>query len=99
MNKEGLCMHAKLFQLCPTLCNPMDYSPPGSSVQGILQAGILEWVTMYSSRGSSQSRNQTGFPALQVNSLPTELPGKPRNSIYRACYKERGKQELILPWM
>ena len=33
---------AKLLQLCPTLCNPMDSSPPGSSVQGILQARILE---------------------------------------------------------
>ena len=31
-------------QYCPTLCNPMDYSPPGSSVHGILQAQILEWV-------------------------------------------------------
>ena len=36
-------VHAKLLQLCPTLCNPMDYSPPGSSVYGILQARILEW--------------------------------------------------------
>ena len=59
MNIEGLCFHVKLFQLCPTLCDPMDCSPPGSPVQGILQAGISEWVTMCSSRGSSQSRNQT----------------------------------------
>ena len=35
---------AKLLQLCPTLCNPMDSSPPGSSVHRILQARILEWV-------------------------------------------------------
>ena len=40
-------------QSCPTLCDPMDYSPPGSSVRGILQARILEWVVMPSSRGSS----------------------------------------------
>ena len=46
-------MHAKLLQSCPTLCDPMDYSPPGSSVHGILQARILEWVAMSSSRGSS----------------------------------------------
>ena len=38
------CMHAKLLQSCLTLCNPMDCSPPGSSVHGILQARILEWV-------------------------------------------------------
>ena len=37
-------MRAKLLQSCLTLCDPMDRSPPGSSVQGILQARILEWV-------------------------------------------------------
>ena len=46
-------------QLCPTLCNPMDCSPPGSSVHGISQARILEWVAISFSRGSSQSREQT----------------------------------------
>ena len=35
---------AKSLQLCPTLCNPIDGSPPGSPVPGILQAGTLEWV-------------------------------------------------------
>ena len=40
-------------QLCPTLCNSMDYSPPDSSVHGILQAGILDWVAIPFSRGSS----------------------------------------------
>ena len=43
-NYAVLC--AKLLQSCPTPCNPMDYSPPGSSVHGILQARILEWVAM-----------------------------------------------------
>ena len=43
---------AKLLQSCPTLCEPMDCSPPGSSVHEILQARILEWVAMPSSRGS-----------------------------------------------
>ena len=37
---------AKSLQLCPTLCDPMDHSLPGSSVQGILQAGVLEWVVI-----------------------------------------------------
>ena len=41
-------------QSCPTLCDPTDCSPPGSSVHGILQARILEWVAMPSSRGSSR---------------------------------------------
>ena len=49
----------KSLQLCLTVCNPMGYSPPSSSVHGILQARILEWVVMPSSRGSSQPRGQT----------------------------------------
>ena len=47
------------IQSCPTLCNPMDYSWPGSSVYGIFQARILEWVAISLSRGSSQSRDWT----------------------------------------
>ena len=46
-------------QSCPTLCNPMDCSPPGSPVHGILQARILEWVAISFSRGSSQPRDRT----------------------------------------
>ena len=46
-------MHAKSLQSCPTLCKPMDCSLPGSSVHGILQAGILEWVASSFSRGSN----------------------------------------------
>ena len=44
-------------QSCLTLCDPMNYSPPGSSVHGILQARILEWVAIPFSRGSSQPRD------------------------------------------
>ena len=51
------CVHAKSLQLCPTLCKPMDLSPPGSSVYGILQGRILEWVALPSSRGSSSPRD------------------------------------------
>ena len=47
-------VHARSLQLCPTLCNPMDCSPGGSSVPGISQAKILEWVAMPSSRGYFQ---------------------------------------------
>ena len=45
-------------QSCPTLCNPMDWSLPGSSVHGTLQASILEWVASPFSRGSSQPIDQ-----------------------------------------
>ena len=51
-----LCLAA---QSCPALCGPMDCSPPGSSVHGILQAKSLGWVVMPSSRGSSPPRDQT----------------------------------------
>ena len=51
-----LCLFA---QLCPTLCDPRDCSPPGSSVHGILQATTLEWAAMPSSRGSSRPRDRT----------------------------------------
>ena len=54
-----ICVCAKSLQSCPTLCNTMDCSPPGSSVRGIFQARILEWVAMPSSRGSSQPRDHT----------------------------------------
>ena len=47
-----------LAQSCPTLCDPTDSSPPGSSVHGILQVRILQWVAISFSRGSSQIRHQ-----------------------------------------
>ena len=52
-------MKVLITQLCPTLCNPTDYSPPGSSVHSILQAKILEWIAIPFSRGSSEPRDQT----------------------------------------
>ena len=47
-----VCVHAKLLQSYLTLCNLMDCSPPGSPVHVILQARLLEWIAMPSSRGS-----------------------------------------------
>ena len=109
-----LCL---VTQSCLTLCDPMDCSPPGSSM-GIIQARILEWVAISSSKGSSPSRDQSRvsytagfavwatreaiysgmgccflpqgnlpnpgiesrFPTLQPDSLPSEPPGKPKNT-------------------
>ena len=50
---------SEVAQLCPTLCYPMEYSPPGSSVHEIFQARILEWIAIFFSRGSSQPKDQT----------------------------------------
>ena len=50
---------SSVSQSCPTLCDQMDCSPPGSSLYGIFQASILEWVAIFYSRGSSQPRDRT----------------------------------------
>ena len=70
----------KVVLLCLTLCDPMDYSPPGFSVYRIFLARIPEWVAILFSRGSSQPRIKPRSPALQVDSLSAEPPGKPRNT-------------------
>ena len=54
-----VCVCVLVAQSCPTLCNFMDCNLPGSSVHEILQARILEWVAIPSSRGSSRPRDQT----------------------------------------
>ena len=58
-----------ITQLCPTLCDPMDCSPPGSSVHGISQASILEWVAISFSKGSSWHRNWT-----HVSCIDSQFP-------------------------
>ena len=64
-------------QLCPTLCSPIDCSPPGSSVHGILQARILEWAAMSSSsRGPSWPRDWAQFPASGGGFFTTASLGK-----------------------
>ena len=65
---------SEVAQLCPTLCDPMDCSLPGSSLHGILQAKILECVAISFSRGSSQPRIQPGSPTLQADALTSEPP-------------------------
>ena len=56
--EEGLARKSKVAQLCPTLFDPMDYSSPGTSVHGLLQARIQEWVAIPFSMGSSQPRDR-----------------------------------------
>ena len=64
-------------QSCLTLCDPMDCSPPGSSVHGILQARTLEWVPIPFSGNLSNSGTEPRSPILQADSLPSKPPGKP----------------------
>ena len=74
-------MRAKSIQSCLTVCDPMEWSPPGSSVHGILQAGILEWVAMPSSRGNLPDPGiepvSPESPALQADSLLWSHQGSP----------------------
>ena len=68
------CVCAKSLQLYPILCDPMDCSLPGSSIKGILQASILEWVATSFSRESSWPTDQAQV-SLQADSLLSEPPG------------------------
>ena len=64
-------------QSCLTLCPPMDCSPPGSSVHGILQARILEWLPFPSPVDLPNTRIEPRSPALQTDSLPSEPSRNP----------------------
>ena len=71
----------KAAQLCLTLCDPVDCSPPGSSVHGILQARILEWVAVPFSRKSSQPRGRTQVSHIAGGFLILSgPPGKSKNA-------------------
>ena len=63
-------MRVWCYQLCPTLCDPMDCSPPGSSVHWILQARILEWIAVSSSKDLPDAGIEPVSPALLDKSLP-----------------------------
>ena len=73
------CCCCLVAKLCPTHCDPMDciYSPPGSSVHGIFQAQVLEWVSISFSRGSSQPRDQTRISCIASGFLPLRQLGSP----------------------
>jgi len=83
MNSQTSAVQKKrklVVQSSLPLCDPADYSPPGSSVHRILQARILDWVAILFSRRSSEPGGETGSPALQADSLLFEPPGKPKRS-------------------
>ena len=71
-----VCMLAA--QSCLTACDPMDCSPPGSSIHGIFQVRILEWLAISFSRDLPHPGIELASPTLQADSLPTEPQGKPR---------------------
>ena len=86
-----MCEHVCwVAQLCPALCNLMYYSPPGSSVHGILQARILGWVAVSFSRGSSQPRDQTQASSVSCTAgrfFTTAPPGEAHIYIYPLFFR------------
>ena len=74
-------MQLSHFSHIQLLVDPMDCSPPGSSVHGLLQARILEWVAILSSRGSSPPRNQTRISCIAGGFFTDEPRGKPKPKI------------------
>ena len=74
---------AKLLQSCPTLCDPIDGSPPGSSVPGILQARILEWVAISFSNACMHAKSLQSCPTL-CDSMDSNLPGSSVHRILQA---------------
>ena len=80
-----MCMRAKSLQSCPILCYPMNCSPPGSSVYGILQSRILQWVSMPLQWDFPDSGIEPCLLCLlhwQVGSLPLVRPGEPTGPLY-----------------
>ena len=80
-----LCVCSKLLRSCLTLCDPIDHSSPGSSVHGIFQARILEWVAMPSPKGSSWPRHWTCISYVSCTG---------RRVIYTSAAK-KPKQECV----
>ena len=77
---KDLNNHMLVTQLCPALGDPMNCSLPGSSVHGILQAGVLKRIAILFSSGSSQPRDWTWVSCI-ASLLPSEPPGQPWASI------------------
>ena len=99
-----VCVQAQSLQLCPTLCDAMDHSLPGSSVHGTFQARILKWVAMRSSRGSSPSREQTCISSTSCIAgefFTAEPRGKPQDyheHHVSACYNHYFRNEKLPFW-
>ena len=81
MTARAVCYRCLVAQWYPTLCDPMGYSPSGSSVHGILQARILEWVAISCSRGASPLTDRTHVSCIGRQILYCCAPGKPTRGV------------------
>ena len=99
-SKHSACMCTHSLQSCLVLCDPVDHSPPGSSVHGIFLARILEWVAILSCKGSSQLKDQTSVSCIFCNEgkfFTPEPLGKPPRHIrqHKQNWKVNFKVQLI----
>ena len=85
---------SEVAQSCPTLCDPMDCSLPGSPVRGILQARTLEWVAISFSRGSSQPRDWTQVSSIAGRSFPRVLQNQLESRILQLEFQPRNEGSL-----
>ena len=91
----GVQVKVKVKSLSRTLCNPVDYCPPGSSIHGILQARILEWVAISFSRGSSRPRALTSEPPGK----PQKIPRIAEVSIFKSEHLSEGLRLQSIRWV
>ena len=93
-----LAKWSEVAQSCPTLCDPVDCSPPCSSVHGIFQARVLEWVAIFFSRGSSLPRDRTQVSRI-VSKMLYRLShqGSPKEMIWLFIFRKlRSKVHKVL---
>ena len=86
----------KVAQSCPTLCDPMDSRPPGSSLHGILQARILDWVAIPFSRRSSWPRNQTWVSCIIGRFFTVWATGEAQTILYCTLNNFVKRVEIVL---
>ena len=86
--------------LCPALCDPMDYSPPGSSVHGIFQARMLKWVAFPSPGDLPNAEMEPESPARAGRFFTTEPPGKPHAHVcmYTHIYNIDKVKHMVFFW-
>ena len=89
-----IVVSSEVAQSCPTLCDPMDYSPPGSSIHGILQTRVLEWVAISFSRGYSRPRDRTRVSGIVGRCFTTCATGE----VYRGGGGSFNKAVYYLSW-
>ena len=98
INQGAVVTAAKSLQSCPTLCNPIDSSPPGSSVPGILQARILEWVAISFSSACMHAKSLQPCPTL-CDPMDSSPPGSSVHGIPQARILEWVAISFSVPYL